>query len=41
MTTGLPGPDAASGSRNPPLNYYGEQNVVPWARLRMRLLMSA
>jgi hypothetical protein len=30
MTTGLPGPDAASGSHHPPLNYYGELARRQW-----------
>jgi hypothetical protein len=30
MTTGLPAPDAASGSHRPPLNYYGELARRQW-----------
>jgi hypothetical protein len=30
MTTGLPAPDAASGSHSPPLNYYGELARRQW-----------
>jgi len=30
MTTDLPAPDAASGSHNPPLNYYGELARRQW-----------
>jgi len=30
MSTGLPAPDAASGSGNPPLNYYGELARRQW-----------
>ncbi len=30
MTTDLPAPDAASGSQNPPLNYYGELARRQW-----------
>ena len=30
MTTDLPGPDAASGSHSPPLNYYGELARRQW-----------
>ena len=30
MTTDLPGPDAASGSHRPPLNYYGELTRRQW-----------
>jgi hypothetical protein len=30
MTTGLPGPDAASSSQNPPLGYYGELTRRQW-----------
>jgi hypothetical protein len=30
MTTDLPGPDAASGSHNPALNYYGELTRRQW-----------
>src|SRR5487761_1129044 len=30
MTTDLPGPEAASGSHHPPLNYYGELARRQW-----------
>jgi hypothetical protein len=30
MTTGLPGPDAASDGQNPALNYYGELTRRQW-----------